>query len=374
MRIFINALSARLGGGQTYLLNLLEHVPQEVDFQVFILVQPSFYFANLPSNVVRIEQTSLENPFVRAVWEETRLISLLKHLEIDIYFSPGGLLPRSLPSNIVSVVTFQNMLPFDHVQRSKYSYGYRRLRDWLLEHNLSSSMRRADSVIFISEYAKDFIEHELGLIPNHSIVIPHGIHPAFRVCSGTILPRPKWLPKEEYFLYVSFIDYYKAQLEVVRGFSLYRRQGGKEILVLAGPEYRPYGDLVRREIAELDLSGCVMMVGNMPHGELPAAYQNSRINIFSSYTENCPNILLEMMASGRPALVSNRGPMTEFGGDAVEYFDPAVPEDFARHLSELVSNEERQNRISSLAMERVASYTWQRAANLTWEFLAKMHH
>lgn len=373
MRIFINALSARLGGGQTYLLNLLKHVPQEENFQVFVLVQPSFNLGDLPSNVVRLEQALLENPLRRAVWEETQLVSLLKKLNIDLFFSPGGLLPRSLPPDVLTVVTFQNMLPFDLVQRKKYPYGYRRLRDWLLERGLSTSMCRADLVVFISEFAREFIQHKLSGLKGNSIVAPHGVHPVFRY--GFILetPRPEWVPKEDYFLYVSFIDHYKAQLEVVRGFKLYRQQGGDGKLLLVGAEYRPYGDLLRQEIANLGLSEWVILVGNVPHGELPAAYQNARINIFASFTENCPNILLEMMASGRPALVSNRAPMTEFGGNAVAYFDPANPGEFARCLAELVIDEERQHCLANSAMERVAGYTWERAAKLTWGALAETY-
>lgn len=373
MRIFINALSARLGGGQTYLLNLLKHVPQEVDLQVFVLVQPLFNLGDLPSNVVRLEQASLVNPLMRVAWEETQLVSLLKKLNIDLFFSPGGLLPKALLPGILTAVTFQNMLPFDHVQRIKYPYGYRRLRDWLLERGLSSSMCRADLVIFISEFAREFIRHKLSGLQGSSIVAPHGVHPVFRYGFISATPRPEWLPKEDYFLYVSFIDHYKAQLEVVRGFNLYRQQGGGGKLLLVGAEYRPYGDLLRQEITNLGLSEWVVLVGNVPHSELPAAYQNARINIFASFTENCPNILLEMMASGRPALVSNRAPMTEFGGNAVAYFDPENLAEFARCLTELVIDEELQHRLASAAMERVAGYTWEHAAKLTWSALAETH-
>jgi glycosyltransferase involved in cell wall biosynthesis len=369
MRILINALSARLGGGQTYLLNLLKHVPQEDGLQVAVIVQPTFHLTELPSNVTLIKQAALENPWKRTVWEEMQLPALLREYDAELFFSPGGLLPRSLPGHILTAVTFQNMLPFDHVQRKKYPFGYRRLRDWLLERGLSSSMRRADLVIFISEFARDFIRHELGQLQGQSVVAPHGIHPSFRAGSGVPLPRPAWLPKEEYFLYVSFIDHYKAQLEVVRGFSLYHMRGGKGKLVLAGPEYRPYGDLVRQEIAQLGLADWVLMVGNVPHGELPAAYQNAKINVFASHTENCPNILLEMMASGRPALVSRRGPMPEFGKDAVEYFDPSDPEDFALHLAGLAADEERQHSLAKAALEQVSGYTWEQAASVTWRAL-----
>jgi glycosyltransferase involved in cell wall biosynthesis len=366
MRIFINALSARLGGGQTYLLNLLKHVPQEGDWQVFVLVQPSFVIDGLPPNVVRIEQASLESPWKRAVWEETKLPAILKKHNVDLFFSPGGLLPRSLPSKMLTAVTFQNMLPFDYVQRKKYPFGYRRLRDWLLERGLSSSMRRADLVIFISEFARNFIKKELGELQSTSVVIPHGIHPSFNACLDKPLPRPAWLPDGDYFLYVSFIDHYKAQLEVVQGFDLYRKQGGQGKLLLVGTEYRPYGDLVRQEIADRGLAEEVILTGNVPHEDLPAIYQHAKINLFASHTENCPNILLEMMASGRPALVSSRAPMDEFGGDTVAYFNPESPEDIALRLSALVHDEELQRKLANAAMKKVAEHTWERASEQTW--------
>jgi glycosyltransferase involved in cell wall biosynthesis len=364
MRIFINALSARLGGGQTYLLNLLKHVPK--DLQVYVLTQPTFHLDGLPKNIVRIEQASLVNPLLRAVWEQVCLAPLLKKLKIDLFFSPGGLLPKSLPRGMLTAVTFQNMLPFDHVQRVKYPFGYRRLRDWLLKQGLSTSMRRADLVIFISEFAKKFIQQELGLLPGRSVVVPHGIHQSFRADANLPLPRPDWVPKCDYFLYVSWIDHYKAQLELVRGFNLYYQRGGKEKLLFVGAEYSPYADLVRQEIVNLGLLESVKLIGNVPHEELPAAYQNARINIFASFTENCPNILLEMMASGRPALVSNYGPMPEFGRDAVEYFDSASPEAFAMQLSKLAGDNTLQSHLANAATKEAEKYTWEHAAQLTW--------
>ena len=36
-RIVMNALSARLGGGQTYVLNLLESLPEQLDAEIYIL-------------------------------------------------------------------------------------------------------------------------------------------------------------------------------------------------------------------------------------------------------------------------------------------------------------------------------------------------
>ncbi len=373
MRILVNALSARLGGGKTYLLNLLRRVPQKAGWRVFVLVPPSFCLVGLPANVEGVAALPrLENPFFRAAWERVRLGALARRLGADVLFSPGGLLPGALPKGVATAVTFQNMLPFDHVQREKYPFGYRRLRDWLLERGLSAAMRRADLVVFISEFARDSIEHRIGPLAGRSIVIPHGVDASFQRDPGKSLERPAWLPAEDYFLYVSFIDHYKAQLEVVQGFDSYLQRSGRGKLLLAGPEYRPYGDLVRREIAARGLANKVILTGNIPHDDLAAVYQHACVNIFASFTENCPNILLEMMAAGRPALVSNRAPMPEFAGDTVAYFDPADPEDFARCLADLVADEARQAALARAAVKQVSGYSWEVAAARTWEAISSL--
>lgn len=375
MRVLVNALSARLGGGQTYLLNLLHRVPQDADWKVFLLCPGNLDLTGLPGNIERVEPSLvLDNPFRRAIWERFNLGRLAARLEVDLLFCPGGLLPLgALPPRLKTAVTFQNMLPFDLAQRKRYPLGYRRLRDWLLERGLASAMRRADLVIFISCYAQEFIQRKLGRLAGRSIVIPHGIDPRFFSPADTPLPLLEGVPAGGYFLYVSFIDHYKSQIEVVRAFAQVRQLSGTQAsLLLVGAENPPYGQALRREINSLNLDGVVRVMGNLPHHELPALYQHARINLFASCTENCPNILLEMMASGRPALVSNRGPMPEFGGQTVSYFDPENLKHLVERWMALLSDPERGEAMAQRAMERVALMQWRNAASSTWDAMAEI--
>lgn len=370
MRILVNALSARLGGGQTYLLNLLHRVPQDADWKVFLLCPDNLDLRGLPENVERVEAgLVLDNPFRRAIWERFNLGRLASGLGVDLLFCPGGLLPGgALPPILKTAVTFQNMLPFDLEQRKRYPFGYRRLRDWLLERGLASSMRKADLVIFISRHAQDFIQHRLGSLQGKSVVIPHGIDARFFPPANPPLTLPSDAPSGDYFLYVSFIDHYKSQIEVVRAFAQVRQLSGTQAsLLLVGAENPPYGQALRREIDSLKLDGVVRVAGNLPHHELPALYQHARINLFASCTENCPNILLEMMASGRPALVSGRGPMPEFGGQAVSYFDPGNVSQLVERWIALLAEPERGEAMAQRAMERVAAMQWERTADSTWD-------
>lgn len=375
MRVLINGLSARLGGGQTYLLNLLRHVPQDAGWKVFLLCPDSLDLTGLSGNVERVEsRLKLDNPFHRAIWEHFNLGKLAGRLDADLLFSPGGLLPPgSLPPGVKTAVTFQNMLPFDKAQRKRYPLGYRRLRDWLLERGLSSAMRKANLVIFISRFAQEFIRAKLGHLAGRSVVIPHGIDPRFFPDADNPLHLPAGVPTGEYFLYASFIDHYKSQIEVVRAFAQVRQLSKTQAsLLLVGAENPPYGETLRREIDSLKLGEVVKVMGNLPHHDLPALYQHAQINLFASCTENCPNILLEMMASGRPALVSDRGPMPEFGGQTVTYFDPENVEQLVERWLRLLSDPEQGSSLTAAAIDRVSTMQWERTASSTWGVMAEV--
>lgn len=373
MRVLINALNARQGGGQTYLFNQLRYLPQDGSFDVTLLVGPSFKSPTCLTGVRFIQAPRwMENPLFRFVWERFRLPVLLKQDSVDVLFCPGGVVNTKPPEGCRVVTMFQNMLPFDIKQRRRYPFGYMRLRHWLLARLMVRSMLNADLVIFISEYAKGVIVEETGGSLQQAVVIPHGIADEFRRDLYAELPRPSWLPSDDYLLYVSSVDVYKAQLEVVQAFARLNPLGLGLHLLLVGPEQRFYSDQVRREISRLHLDSHIHLVGKVPYLDLPAIYQHARINIFASECENCPNILLEALASGRAVVCSNRQPMPEFGGDAVLYFDPADPIALAKCLQQLLDDEARAETLARAACLQAQKFSWQHSAMQTWQAIAEL--
>jgi glycosyltransferase involved in cell wall biosynthesis len=372
MRILVNAMSARQGGGQTYLKNLFAHLPDEAPdgsaVEVFLVAPAALRKLAMPGRIEYLPASPLaENPFVRAPWERSVLPRLVRRLSADILFSPGGTSPVRPPAPCRSVTMFRNMIPFDMAQRRRYPPGYQRVRNWLLERIMLEAMTGADLVIFLSDYARQVVEARAGGPMRASIVIPHGVSERFRVGSQP-LPAPAWAPQEGFFLYVSTLDFYKNQLEVMRGFLQAKAATGfAEKLLVVGPDNPVYASLLRKEIAERGAQAEVLLPGSVPYEDLPALYQNARINIFASESENCPNILLEALASGRPVLCSDRPPMPEFAGDAVAYFDPRSPAACASGLLELLADAQRQSDLAQRAMLRSRRYAWSEAARRTWD-------
>jgi glycosyltransferase involved in cell wall biosynthesis len=368
--ILIDALSARQGGGQTYLLQLLARLPTGDPDRVYLLAPESLARQVEGGRVQAIRpRWPLANPFLRAVWERLFLRRLAARLHVHTVFFPGGVVSATVPPGCRVVTMFRNMIPFDPVQRARYPLGYQRLRNVLLQGLMLRSFLRADRVIFLSDYARAVIEAAAGRPLPGAVTIPHGISPEFRV-SRASLPRPAWLPSGPYLLYVSTLDFYKAQIQVVQAFAQW--QAGKREpvhLLLLGPENPEYGRRLRAEIARLGLADQVRVPGPVPYRDLPAVYRHATLKIFASESENCPNILLEAMAAGLPVACSSRPPMPEFGGEAVRYFDPARPGELAALLSELLSDAAARQALGAAAAQRAGRYDWDATARATWAVL-----
>jgi glycosyltransferase involved in cell wall biosynthesis len=374
-RIVINALSARQGGGQTYLINLLENLPDQWPSEIYVLAPERL---ELPTNNASIRRIAVdwpvENPFVRAIWERIYLMKLLSRLRADVLFCPGGIIGGRVPRGCKTVTMFRNMIPFSPKQRWRYGLGYMSARNFILKAAFLQSMQRADMVIFLSNYARTVIEQQLNCRLRKSVTISHGVAQAFRrFTAGDSTPAPAWLPPEGYFLYASTLDYYKAQMEVVQAYALLKqKRPTKEKLLLVGPEYPEYGRRVREQIKILSLENDVLITGSISYAEMPALYRNAVLNIFASQCENCPNTLIEALAAGRPVFSSNYPPMPEFAGGAPVYFDPTSPTDLAEKLANTLADSSLMEDLGEKARQQSQRFDWRSSAQATWDSILEL--
>src|SRR4051812_11518254 len=369
--MLIDALNARQGGGQTYLLNLLTRLP-EGEPSVIYLLAPEDIGRQVESERVRLLKPSwpVTNGLARALWEGLFLRRQARKLGASILFFPGGIVGSDAPRGARRATMFRNVIPFDLSQRRRYAFGYQRIRNWVLERVMLRSMLDADLVIFLSNYGRSLIEARAGRQIPGAVTIPHGVSPLFREPRG---PRPDWVPAHPYLLYVSSFEPYKAQMEVVQAFARVVKEWTEPLsLVFVGPSNTAYAAEVMREIERLGLKERVLMPGNRPYGELPAAHHHSLIGIFASEAENCPNALLEAMAAGKPILCSRRPPMPEFGGDSVLYFEPSDVDELSSQLLRLLREPQTRERLGVAAALWSRRFDWSETARATWKALQRL--
>lgn len=364
MKIVINAMSARLGGGRTYLINLLAHLPTQADLEILVFAPDDLALPADPR--VRRVRTAwpTTNPLLRALWERFALPSCLRRVGARVLFCPGGVVATRAPAGCRVATMFRNMIPFDPSLMRRLPWGWQRLRNLILRRVMLRSLAQAHLSIFVSDHARALIE-QLAHIPN-PVTIPHGIADAFRTADHP-LPRPREAPAGEYLLYVSRFDVYKHHREVVRAFAALPASSRDSLrLVFLGetnmPEAAPVAELVHR----LGLDERVLMPGAVPYSSLPAWYQHATLIVFASSCENCPNILLEALGAGRPVLSSDVMPMPEFGGPGLVYFSPTDPNSLTVALRGILESPDTARRVAMAAGERSGRYEWSRTAAETW--------
>lgn len=372
MNIVINALSARLGGGQTYLKNLLANLPEQHDLKILIYAPA---YLRLPEDR-RIRRGAIlwptENPLLRSVWERLVLPRYLKQIGADVLFCPGGLVSTKPPNGCKVVTMFRNMTPFDPIAMKAVPVGLQWVRLRMLRRLMLTSMRGADLTIFISEYSRKVIE-KLSHIPN-PLTIPHGVSEVFRV-GDQPLPRPAAAGDLPYLLYVSKLDIYKHHNEVVKAYAMLPAHlRNTHRLILVGEAEGEQAQQLHAIIRELGVKDYVRVLGAVPYEDLPGYYQNATANIFASSCENCPNIMLEALASGRPLLASDVEPMPEFGGHHIGYFSPFDPSSIEIAMRKVLDDSSIAKSWAEGALQQGSLYSWANTAHDTWRAIINLKH
>jgi len=374
MRLGIDASNLRIGGGITHLVELLRAArPLEHGIDRVVLWTYGQLASQLPVRpwLTVVPEPELDRPLpLRLLWQTVRLTRLAAKA-CDILFAPGGIYAGSFRP---FVAMSRNMLPFERRERQRYGLSWMGLRLALLRVAQSRGFRQASGVIFLSRYACSTVMKQVPGIKGEIAIIPHGVVPQFLAP-----PRPQ-RPLTDYsfaapfrLLYVSILDVYKHQEQVVQAVALLRQEGLPVKLDLVGPAYPPVLSRLTAMLRQLDPQGnFINYAGPLPYAEMPGVNRNADGFVFASSCENMPNILLEAMASGLPIACSGRGPMPEVLGEAGVYFDPEDPTSIAAALRELLSSPEMRARWAQAAYQRARGFSWEQCAQQTFEFLAQV--
>lgn len=370
--IGIDASNIRGGGGLTHLIELLRIAnPLKHDFDQIIVWGEKATLSMLDDHswLRKQEISDFYNGFMqRTIFQCFYLTKAAQNAYCGVIFVPGG----SYVGSFNRVVTMsQNLLPFQMTELRRYGLTLFTLKLLLLRLVQSYSFRKSDGVIFLTKYAKQAVLIATGKLHGKFCIIPHGINPRF-----LREPKPQF-PIDDYdddnpyrVLYVSIIDQYKHQWNLIDAIGSLRKMGLPIVLDLVGPSYIPALNRMKASMTSFDDNQLwVNYHGIVPFNELHHIYDRANLGVFASSCENMPMILMETMASGLPIACSNMGPMPEILGEKGVYFHPERSEEIFRALHYLIKSPQLRKEIAQDSYERSQQYTWQRCADETFGFL-----
>lgn len=373
--IGIDAANLRRGGGVTHLVELLLVSNPSAHGIDRVVIWGGKKTLDALSDRPWLEKRTSCNLngglFRRSLWQRFHLSKAVRDSACDVLFVPGG----NYTGDFHPTVTMsRNMLPFEWGELKRYGFSLFSIKLLILRLVQSHSYKNVDGLIFLTEYAKKTILSGLGSRLVNSTIIPHGLNPRFSHAVKKQRAINEFNDLNPYrILYVSIIDQYKHQWNVVEAVASLRSEGFPVVLDLVGPAYPPALKRLNDAIArQKDGQSWVHYYGEIPFKDLHIRYAEADLGLFASSCENMPNILLEKMASGLPIACSNRGPMPEVLGSGGIYFDPENPSEIASRLRDLITSPKLRTQKAELSYQRARQYSWERCAFETLNFLVKI--
>ncbi len=371
----IDAANISAGGGKTHLIELLNSADKEdILFDSIVIWGSSQLLSSLKNKpwLIKRNPSALDGGLLRrTLWQAFELSKAARDEGVSILFIPGG----SYVGSFLPVVTMsQNLLPFDAAELRRYGVSLFTLKLLLLRYVHSRSFKRSNGIIFLTRYAYDMVTKVTNKLDGIKHIIPHGIDKRFKN-----IPRPQY-SIEDYnsvkiysLLYVSTVDLYKHQWNVVEAVAKLRSMGYPIVLNLVGSAYPPALQILKARAANFEgHEDWLKYYGNMPFNDLHKLYVEADLGVFASSCENMPNILLEMMASGLPIASSDRGPMPEILVDAGVYFDPEKVDQIVSALLCLIESPMMRAQISEKSYSYAKQYSWIRCARETFNFIQEV--
>lgn len=372
MIIGIDASNIRSGGGLTHLVELIKNVkPEEHNIRHIIVWACKSTLDSIDDEpwILKRNYEVLEKNFIsRAIWQWKNLKKLLVKEKCSILFVPGG----SFVTNFRPIVTMnQNLLPFEYREIFRYGFSLSMFKFLLLRIAQKFSFKNSNGIIFLSKYAEKVVMKKIGGYIGTKKTIPHGLDKRFFVNPE----QRKSTPSKEYkksikIVYVSSIEPYKHQWNVVEAVSSLISKGHKIQLDFIGPPNQKYLKKLNKSIKRnLKSTSSIKYHGIVKHQKIQKIYLQSDIAVFASSCETFGQILIEGMASSLPTACSNMSTMPEILGDAGEYFDPLNSKSIELALYKLIISPKLRAEYSHKSFAKAKNYSWKKCSSQTFSYL-----
>ena len=220
---------------------------------------------------------------------------------------------------------------------------------------VNNAARGARAIMTVSATAKQEIVNHLGIQPNKIRYCWLGIDASFSQASATEIAecRQKLGLTKPYLLYVGSLQKRKNIDSLIDAHK--RLKANSE----GAPDFVIAGDTGSQFAATtLGTSDCIRFIGRQDDATVRVLYSGALAGVSASWYESFGLPLVEGMACGTPAIVSDIAAHREVCADAGLYFDPSDIESIVRVLSRFVADEASLPELRRRSLERAKKFTW----------------
>lgn len=324
----------------------------DVQFRVYLDRDPLPDFPKAPRNAeVRVLPA-------RKMWTQRALARELRREPPDVLWSAGIQVPLRCPCPVVP--TILDLAYYDFGADFPWSFRTRsraltRMAVAFGAHFIAiSEATRQDCLRRFSRPAADYTVAHLGVSPRfvpcadaerrHQVREKYRLHWPFLLYVGTLQPR-------------------KNVARLIEAFARARGRNAalQHDLVIAGGKGWMYEGIFAAA-QRSPAAKYIRFLDFVPDEDLPVLMGEADALALVSLWEGFGLPVIEAMACGTPAIVSNCSSLPEIAGDAGVLVDPYDIDSIAHAIESLLLDDARRRQLREAGLRRAAQFTWWRAA------------
>ena len=363
VRVLINSIHAKSGGGVTYITNILPHLCRIEDLELHVVIQEDqkHLVDKLCPNATLHILPAWSRMATVTIQEQIVVPWLAFRIGADVIYSPanfGPLLSRH------SVILLRNAFGVGALESDLGKKFYWQAV-FLLSRASFALCRRA---ITVSDYAKRMFLDSFGLKEDERIsIIHHGVGPHYSPPASSELREPLTL------VAVGDIYIQKNYPTLIEALQFLRHSFPDIRLLIAGaPVDAGHMAGLMDQIEIWGLEKNVQFLGRCSPDKLAELYRRCAVFVFPSTVETFGNPVVEAMASGCAIACSRAAAMPELVGEAAILFNPTDPEDIAAKVEQLLIDADLRVALMERAVERAKLFSWEETALRTAELLRQV--
>jgi glycosyltransferase involved in cell wall biosynthesis len=364
-------------GIEHYSWSIVNALVREGKEENFLIVAPKYFPNTLRAQLESVgDHVNIAKQFFPRAKFFSRHVLLparVAFFKPDVFFSPSGQIPFGWFDK--SVITIHDLAIYDHPE------WFPEGQDFSTKYLVPRSVTRASKIIAVSETTRNDATRLFPCSGGKVAVVLEGVDVgAAYNCVGELNENEKRFPYDKDFvLCLGTVEPRKNLVRAVQAFDSFLRdhheQAPNTRLIIAGK--KGWGcEGIEKEIERVnsdwyqaERSGVIQTLGQVSEQEKWCLLARASCLLFPSLHEGFGLPVLEAMAVGTPVIASEKGALSEVGGDAAMYVDPDDIESMSFALSQCVLLPECTRSLKEAGIERVAKFTWESAAKRTLEIL-----
>jgi glycosyltransferase involved in cell wall biosynthesis len=157
---------------------------------------------------------------------------------------------------------------------------------------------------------------------------------------------------------------HKNHVGLLEALALLRDSKGIVVPLVSSGRLGDYFPVIERRVDELGLGDQVTWLGFVSTDDLVGLYRLARAVVIPTRFEAASGPLWDAFLAGTPAACSTVTSLPAQAGDAALLFDPEQPEQMARAIESLWTDDALRSRLVERGGLNVARFTWDRTARL----------